>query len=661
MGERVARVAKFSEEGFFVVQIEDDSVSKSKFDLMIHLESNVADCKAMSGLTSSPCMRYCQAVKFGSICSSLPIEDICNHVIRRPTAIVLPSMDLWTKAVDGIRPSLDCLLNNSIVLVEEYVFHVRIKPQFECSKTSGSRCFSFDNIVPSVHTCTKEKESQVQSKPIILLSHISNEEMMLPLWIRHHAAMFDKAVLIDYNSTDSTEALFNENAPTTWTLVKTKQHKFTSRLSDAEILSHESLFPGAWKLVLTVGEFLVASDLRGLVRDAEERGLSFLRFPSFTMVGDDTTGRFDVSAGTSLIAQRSQYAINPSQPREWFGINRFARFLHRLDPDGVNGVRYGSGRHSLEHNGELLTAATMAALGIKGEVVGDGSFIAKYKWTPWPESVPRMLNINAKYSENASAMSVVKGGSVDPHRMVHQFNTSEALSAARDRVLASHFLFDLRTVCINVSDFSSHVEGDGRDDDEGAGAVRRKARKWEGEGLRTDACHLEPLRRRFHRQWLLVTGAVPSFAFYAVTGAGVGQRRECRVPHRRGEGPRGPRDLRISDRFSLETLVIVGHESATKYLNASASAVIGYKLHAGGGEVEIAVEGIASTENMDANLAQDDHDDDDHVDDQRRRLGLEADCRRFCQAELPHYPLPQCVESLVGHLRTYVLDDHHVF
>lgn len=38
---------------------------------------------------------------------------------------------------------------------------------------------------------------------VMLLSHIYNEAMLLPHFIRAHAPLFDHALIIDYNSTDN--------------------------------------------------------------------------------------------------------------------------------------------------------------------------------------------------------------------------------------------------------------------------------------------------------------------------------------------------------------------------------------------------------------------------------------------------------------------------
>ena len=52
-----------------------------------------------------------------------------------------------------------------------------------------------------------------------LLSHFAEEEYLMPFWIRHHAHMFDSAVLVDFEAADSTRKTIEEIAPTSWKVI----------------------------------------------------------------------------------------------------------------------------------------------------------------------------------------------------------------------------------------------------------------------------------------------------------------------------------------------------------------------------------------------------------------------------------------------------------
>jgi MoaA/NifB/PqqE/SkfB family radical SAM enzyme len=143
------------------------------------------------------------------------------------------------------------------------------------------------------------------------------------------------------------------------------------------MIEYERLHPNAWKIVLTLGEFLVLtkSELHEKLRLAEERNVSVIRFASYMMIGDDTADSDEaiddedneqveqeevkqreedgcvrdnlgdnhaccsgnngnsprkkklsaLSYARSLISQRSVYAIDPVFPREWLGVTKFSR------------------------------------------------------------------------------------------------------------------------------------------------------------------------------------------------------------------------------------------------------------------------------------------------------------------------------------------------
>ena len=55
--------------------------------------------------------------------------------------------------------------------------------------------------------------------------------MLLPYWIRHHASMFDMAILIDYNSTDQSLEIIRREAPKTWKVVSSRNANFDADVS----------------------------------------------------------------------------------------------------------------------------------------------------------------------------------------------------------------------------------------------------------------------------------------------------------------------------------------------------------------------------------------------------------------------------------------------
>jgi hypothetical protein len=67
----------------------------------------------------------------------------------------------------------------------------------------------------------------------LLITHIYNEEMLLPYFIRHHAGLFDHAIVIDFGSTDSSRQIIAREAPSTWKIVNaTHPERFAAEEAD---------------------------------------------------------------------------------------------------------------------------------------------------------------------------------------------------------------------------------------------------------------------------------------------------------------------------------------------------------------------------------------------------------------------------------------------
>jgi hypothetical protein len=109
-------------------------------------------------------------------------------------------------------------------------------------------------------------------------------------------------------------------------------------------------------------------------------------------------------------------------------------------------VGYGPGRHHLEDTStrEVLSTHRFEQYAIKFEVAVEG-FIAKYKWAPWPQSIQRMLNINAKYAQQDKEIQYNPSGELI---FSHQYNTSIQLNNERNRILESHYILSLKDLVI---------------------------------------------------------------------------------------------------------------------------------------------------------------------------------------------------------------------
>jgi nucleoside-diphosphate-sugar epimerase/SAM-dependent methyltransferase len=108
---------------------------------------------------------------------------------------------------------------------------------------------------------TYKKESI--HKNSTLICHFYNEEFLLPFWIRHHANHFDKAILINHNSTDNSIKIIEKEAPTSWKIINTSLPNFGAYEVDQEVTAVEnSIEDTSWKIALNVTEFLMSTPLR---------------------------------------------------------------------------------------------------------------------------------------------------------------------------------------------------------------------------------------------------------------------------------------------------------------------------------------------------------------------------------------------------------------
>lgn len=87
-----------------------------------------------------------------------------------------------------------------------------------------------------------------------LLSHIFNEEYLLPFWLNHHKNMFDQIIIIDYNSTDKSIEICKSICPECQ-IIKTINKDFGAVNVDIEVMDIENKIDGI-KIVLNTTEFL---------------------------------------------------------------------------------------------------------------------------------------------------------------------------------------------------------------------------------------------------------------------------------------------------------------------------------------------------------------------------------------------------------------------
>jgi hypothetical protein len=210
----------------------------------------------------------------------------------------------------------------------------------------------------------------------LILSHMNNEELLLPHYIAHHSSMFDRAALIDYNSTDKSRYMVQEFAPDSWMLIKSSTGGFIDAVkTDQHVMEWERKYKDDWSYCLTITEFVVQRQFREslykLQLDSGNATQQMYALPLLMMVGDDSQ-LYDPSI--PLLEQRFVYAKGQ-------GLRR-ARFIHY---GTLQDYQYQGGRHSMIrlNDSEVITPPYW---GLNG-------FVVKWEWTPWPEVVDRKLAV----------------------------------------------------------------------------------------------------------------------------------------------------------------------------------------------------------------------------------------------------------------------------
>ena len=101
----------------------------------------------------------------------------------------------------------------------------------------------------------KENFEENKDNKLTLITHVYNEEYLLPFWLTHHRGIFDDLIVIDYKSTDRSIEICKELWPNC-TIITSRNEKFEAIEVDKEVMDVENSVAGI-KMVLNTTEFLV--------------------------------------------------------------------------------------------------------------------------------------------------------------------------------------------------------------------------------------------------------------------------------------------------------------------------------------------------------------------------------------------------------------------
>ena len=210
--------------------------------------------------------------------------------------------------------------------------------------------------------------NKMSNDGLTVISHIYNEEYLLPFWLEHHRSIFKNGIIIDYNSTDRSREIIYEYCPH-WKVVQSENHMFEAQAVDREVMRIESSIPG-YKIALNTTEFLMIS-----TEEVFPDGLNCLNIPIINAVS-------------------SKDNIFPNTLAEFFsGIEKIVptysdvvyRGHHRFMHNYSNG-QYSVGRHgtSLSGSSNSINAAVL--------------WVGMYPWNS--ETVKRKMGIKVRISNS---------------------------------------------------------------------------------------------------------------------------------------------------------------------------------------------------------------------------------------------------------------------
>eukprot|EP00469_Lotharella_globosa_P009610 CAMPEP_0167777912 /NCGR_PEP_ID=MMETSP0111_2-20121227/3967_1 /TAXON_ID=91324 /ORGANISM="Lotharella globosa, Strain CCCM811" /LENGTH=1084 /DNA_ID=CAMNT_0007668169 /DNA_START=6 /DNA_END=3260 /DNA_ORIENTATION=- len=205
-------------------------------------------------------------------------------------------------------------------------------------------------------------------RQVTMIAEYGNDEATMAHWIRHHAGVFDKAVLINRGSNDSSTAILRRDAPSNWRIVAPWFD------TEAQMDSYENAYSEDWRMELTPSDFLVHPNLRAAAASMKVLDKAVYQFPHVEMIGDDQE---PMKTFESLATQRSVYAAS-----------------------GIKEPR--------AHNFYMRTGRGTEDASAGASDWPDMGFVQRYEWTPWPQKMGAGSSHEVEIYRDQAISSAVK-------------------------------------------------------------------------------------------------------------------------------------------------------------------------------------------------------------------------------------------------------------
>jgi ectoine hydroxylase-related dioxygenase (phytanoyl-CoA dioxygenase family) len=183
---------------------------------------------------------------------------------------------------------------------------------------------------------------------LTVISHIFNEEYLIPFWLEHHSKIFENGIIIDYYSTDNSVSIINKICPH-WKVIKTKNinidgtPNFQATLIDDEVKEIEKTIEG-YKICLNATELLIINNPIDFMNSLDIYNNLCCHIPVFT-VGSKLQDFYPKNLFDFFKNMTHICDVNITT------CNRY-RYLH-LSPK-LKSLSYHGGRHNYDNYESLI-------------------------------------------------------------------------------------------------------------------------------------------------------------------------------------------------------------------------------------------------------------------------------------------------------------------
>ena len=225
-----------------------------------------------------------------------PSSALIEYDFNKPLTMVVFAWNFWEEISSRIRASILGKGNKDVFVILPFPNQQLIKVDSKSNTIVSTNIFE---ALPWPFPLSPSR------KPVILFSYLTEKNMFLSSWIRHHASIFDLAVLVNCDSTNFSSEIITNDAPSTWKIITANNRESCLTLTNRKLNSYARLHPKAWKIFLTTSEYLMHSNLREMLEGIDKRtGDQSQCFRSLMMVVNDSTV---LTPSMPLISEHTHY------------------------------------------------------------------------------------------------------------------------------------------------------------------------------------------------------------------------------------------------------------------------------------------------------------------------------------------------------------------